>query len=183
MQTELQSGFFPDLQWALMRRWFGYRWPSCTWTINFVGKTRGQSGSTMSGLTRPPGRTLRRRSTRFVLGYDGSNNWSKPWSKKRGILTSFQQCRPQSTAIQTFVPSMSVPWSEHALREVDVWLLGRLGAPCTRAAGSLATLPIAAQKQPNGAVDVGRELGHKCFAPFSEQACRPKTWKTWWFGT
>ena len=69
----------------------------------------------------------------------------KAMVKEAGILTSFQQCRPHSTAIQTYVPSMSVPWSDHALREVDLWLLGRLGAPCTRAAGSLATLPIAAQ--------------------------------------
>ena len=66
--------------------------------------------------------------------------------KQAGIRASFAQCRPKSSAVKTFVPSISVPWSSFALQETDIWLLEHMGAPCTRAANCLNTLPLAAKR-------------------------------------
>ena len=63
--------------------------------------------------------------------------------KEAGIVASWAQCRPQSGIIQTFLPSVSLPWTIHSLQEVERWLELKLSSPCARDAGVLCSLPLA----------------------------------------
>ena len=56
------------------------------------------------------------------------------------------QCRPVSEVIHAYVQAISLPWDRRALMEVELWLANEIATPCTRDAGALACLPLAAQR-------------------------------------
>eukprot|EP00435_Cladocopium_sp_Y103_P075647 s90_g61.t1 len=56
------------------------------------------------------------------------------------IRASLAQCRPVSTNIQAYLPSVALPWSKDALWEIEDWLAANLRAPCVRNADTLKSL-------------------------------------------
>eukprot|EP00435_Cladocopium_sp_Y103_P000340 s1234_g1.t1 len=67
----------------------------------------------------------------------------KGFLQKAQITASMVQCRPLSTSIQTYVPSVALPWRKQALYEVAHWLGANLKSPCVRDASVLQRLPLA----------------------------------------
>ena len=62
-----------------------------------------------------------------------------------GVAVALQQCRPNSNLLQAYLPSASLPWDTRAVQEVETWLSTALTRPCTRDAGVLKSLPLAAK--------------------------------------
>ena len=65
--------------------------------------------------------------------------------RETGMKAAMAICRPESDVVQAFVTAISLPWDRRALAEVEQWLAKSLATPCTRDAGALASLPLAAQ--------------------------------------
>ena len=61
-----------------------------------------------------------------------------------GVQVAYEQCRPVSESIQTYVPSVSVRWDPWCLQQVEHWLLRSLKQPCTRNADAVRHLDVPA---------------------------------------
>ena len=62
--------------------------------------------------------------------------------KEGQVHVCFDQCRPESSAIQAHVQCVSVQWSDWHRDRVDSWLLSHLKTKCTRNAAALLSLPV-----------------------------------------
>lgn len=69
----------------------------------------------------------------------------KTMLREAGIVAGMEHCRPKSSVIQTFVPSVSLRWDLRAPSEVKQWISHHLASPCIRQAGVLGSLPFAAK--------------------------------------
>lgn len=62
--------------------------------------------------------------------------------KEGHVQVQYEQCRPESCAVQAFVQCVSIRWSAWHRERVDAWLLNNLSIPCTRNAAAVLTLPV-----------------------------------------
>ena len=62
-----------------------------------------------------------------------------------GVTVALEQRRPSSNLLQAYLPSASLPWDARAVQEIESWLSTALTRPCTRDAGVLKNLPLAAK--------------------------------------